>query len=1092
MPRSSVIEMTPKLLSLLLLIVTQTSKAQFKVGENPATIQKSSILELESSRQGLLLPRLVDTAAINSLLPPNGMLIYLTADNSLRMRSAGAWKKIADISDAALNWSKAGNSGTNPATNFIGTTDSQPLAIRTNNIERMRLTADGFLGLGTTSPATLLHLSGTNPLTLMGVQLGSSTATDSVLTLTNGLVRKLPVADFQQAINGTGFVKASGTTLSYDNNAYTVANAAISSATKTKITYDSKGLVTGGADATTTDIAEGTRLYHTDARVRSTALTGFSAATATAVTATDNVLGGIGKLQGQINTINGAGYISGNQNITLSGDISGSGTTAITTAIGTNKVTLPHLAQVVTGSFLGRSTSGTGNVEALTTAQAKTLLGIAGTNSGDVALAGQNYLSLSGQTITANAIDLSGTHATGTLAAARFGALTGDVTNAAGSYATTIANGAVTYGKMQNISAANRLLGRATAGAGSAEEITIGSGLSLTGTTLSATGSGMWSTTGNSGTTWNNNFIGSTDNVGFRIRTNNTERMVIDSIGRVGIGGALSDAFSYVELKKSIATGLDSALLTLNSNNSGTNAGSTLQFKNAGSGYLGAVAGVDDGASNGRLEFRTNTTGLKTSPLNASETKMVIKSSGNVGIANTNPAEKLDVTGNMRFSGALMPGGAAGTAGQVLQSNGAGAAPTWVANGNSTAWVHGGNTLSAMQMFGTVSNFDLPFITNNTERMRLSATGNLGIGTLTPAEKLDVTGNIRLSGTAAKKLVFGNITADPDASIGLRATGATEQQEMLFYVGNDNNNGSGPDRIRMAAEEFRFQTFNNDAASTLANAEAGTGTKTRLLVNSEGNVAIGDSVFDATNPEKLLVNAGTATHNAIKGVGNINSYLQLNIQNNSAGTWASSDVVATANNGSETVNFVNMGINSGGYSELTMPVLGGANNAYLYSTGNDLVIGNAIANKNLRFFTGGTATTNERLRIDGNGNVGIGTTAPNSATKLDVSGSVKLGTSGTVVNNVISFEYLSTGNTSIGANTTIDFNVTLPTGTTISSTLRATITVSPGADLASGLIIGYARAISQTQVRIRISNTNSMMTTNIPNNTKFFFTVVDF
>ena len=49
-------------------------------------------------------------------------------------------------------------------------------------------------------------------------------------------------------------------------------NAAITGATKTKITYDSKGLVTAGADATTIDIAEGTNLYFTDARAKAAAV----------------------------------------------------------------------------------------------------------------------------------------------------------------------------------------------------------------------------------------------------------------------------------------------------------------------------------------------------------------------------------------------------------------------------------------------------------------------------------------------------------------------------------------------------------------------------------------------------------------------------------------------------------------------------------------------------------------------------------------------------------------------------------------------------------------------------------------------------
>ena len=50
-------------------------------------------------------------------------------------------------------------------------------------------------------------------------------------------------------------------------------------------------------------------------------------------------------------------------------------------------------------------------------------------------------------------------------------ALTGDVTASAGSGTLTIANDAVTYAKMQNVSATDKLLGRSTAGAGDVEEI---------------------------------------------------------------------------------------------------------------------------------------------------------------------------------------------------------------------------------------------------------------------------------------------------------------------------------------------------------------------------------------------------------------------------------------------------------------------------------------------------------------------------------------------------------------------------------------------------------------------------------------------
>lgn len=54
----------------------------------------------------------------------------------------------------------------------------------------------------------------------------------------------------------------------------------------------------------------------------------------------------------------------------------------------------------------------------------------------------------------------------------RRSALTGDVTVAAGANETLIADNAVTYAKMQNVSASDRLLGRQSLGAGDVEEIT--------------------------------------------------------------------------------------------------------------------------------------------------------------------------------------------------------------------------------------------------------------------------------------------------------------------------------------------------------------------------------------------------------------------------------------------------------------------------------------------------------------------------------------------------------------------------------------------------------------------------------------------
>jgi hypothetical protein len=97
----------------------------------------------------------------------------LTATEVLVWNAGNVQRRSAE----GLAWLLTGNSGTNPAANFLGTTDAQPLVIRTNNTERMRITAAGDVGIGTSTPGARLHVengeiwlfnNGNNPRFVIG------------------------------------------------------------------------------------------------------------------------------------------------------------------------------------------------------------------------------------------------------------------------------------------------------------------------------------------------------------------------------------------------------------------------------------------------------------------------------------------------------------------------------------------------------------------------------------------------------------------------------------------------------------------------------------------------------------------------------------------------------------------------------------------------------------------------------------------------------------------------------------------------------------------------------------------------------------
>lgn len=98
------------------------AQAQIKIGTNGSIIAPSSLLELESVNQGLLLPRLPDTVAINLLNPPNGMLIYMTKVPAvgLYVRKVTGWEYLTGSLGGNGNFNSLTVAGTITAGNFRG------------------------------------------------------------------------------------------------------------------------------------------------------------------------------------------------------------------------------------------------------------------------------------------------------------------------------------------------------------------------------------------------------------------------------------------------------------------------------------------------------------------------------------------------------------------------------------------------------------------------------------------------------------------------------------------------------------------------------------------------------------------------------------------------------------------------------------------------------------------------------------------------------------------------------------------------------------------------------------------------------------
>ena len=328
--------------------------------------------------------------------------------------------------------------------------------------------------------------------------------------------------------------------------------------------------------------------------------------------------------------------------------------------------------------------------------------------------------------------------------------------------------------------------------------------------------------------------------------------------------------------------------------------------------------------NNEDLIFKTNNT-----------QKMVLTKNGNLGIGTTFPLERLDVGGNLKFSGALMPNNTAGATGQALISAGAGVPPTWgsvqapisVTAPITLTGATVGITTATTTTTGALTGADFTTFNNKlaTANNGLTATGTL----------------VELGGTLTKNTNINqngfNLTTTGSGNVGIGTSAPAEKLDVIGQIKGE-----------------RILAFGSGGNSTNF-----AGGHASLFNNTTG-------IFNTATGRTSLYNNTTGNYNTAYGNEALSSNTIGN-QNTAVGMTALTSLVNQDNN--TAVGFV-AGYNILGKANTII----GANNRGTSTMNNHVIIGDGDGN--------------QRIFINDLGNMGLGTITPTA--KLEVAGQVKI------------------------------------------------------------------------------------------------------
>ena len=276
--------------------------------------------------------------------------------------------------------------------------------------------------------------------------------------------------------------------------------------------------------------------------------------------------------------------------------------------------------------------------------------------------------------------------------------------------------------------------------------------------------------------------VGTTGAGFLRFQTSDTERMRINSDGNVGIGTSNIASLLHVKLSSNATEVYPSGTWAArvinavdNSANNGLVVGNRWASTTSFVVDFGSIYGNNSGTWSsyykidgvGQHFWGVGAAGAEAMRLNAS---------GNVGIGTSSPSDKLSVSdGTATFQFKPL----------------------------------GGSSIGYM---GMRTNHALGFTTNDTERMRIDSSGNVGIGTSGPSGKLDVRGatgttaiinsyNDSSSGNVAS--VFSNLQSNANSTSSYHYAGVTQGVNIWYLYGNGTSSWSSDQRLKKNIESTR-------------------------------------------------------------------------------------------------------------------------------------------------------------------------------------------------------------------------------------------------------------------------------------------------